>query len=145
MQRSIDENSSAFLFITNNLVSRLFAESMKKKLRIFVSLSWSLVFVKHLWNLSFRLMGASQGSINTKKGVIYEKKTGEITDCLFCRIARGESPENQLWYQDDQCVVFIPRGPVAQLHLLVVSLEHIQNISTLTEKHQALLEHMQKV
>ncbi|UJR25730.1 hypothetical protein I4U23_007081 [Adineta vaga] len=90
-------------------------------------------------------MGSRQAKTRNKKGVIYSKETKEIVDCLFCRIVHGESPANQLWYADDQCAVFIPRGPVARLHLLVVPLEHIQNISTLTEEHRSLLEHMKKV
>ncbi|CAF1059286.1 unnamed protein product [Adineta ricciae] len=90
-------------------------------------------------------MGGEHSTTRHKKGVVYSKKTGEIVECLFCRIVRGESPANQLWYADDRCAVFIPRGPVAQLHLLVVPLEHIQNISTLNEEHRSLLEHMRKV
>lgn len=90
-------------------------------------------------------MGGEHSTTRYKKGVVYSKETGEIVDCLFCRIVRGESPTNQLWYADDRCAVFIPRGPVARLHLLVVPLEHIQNISTLNAEHRSLLEHMKKV
>jgi len=90
-------------------------------------------------------MGSAQTRTRNKKGVVYSKENNEIVDCLFCRIARGQSPPNQLWYSDDQCAVFIPRGPAARLHLLIVPLEHIQNITTLTEEHRPLLEHMKKV
>ena len=81
----------------------------------------------------------------SKKGVVYSKVTGDIVDCLFCRIVRGQSPENQLWYQDDKCAIFIPRAPAARLHLLVVPLQHIQTVATLNEEHRPLLEHMRKV
>jgi hypothetical protein len=90
-------------------------------------------------------MGGMQTKTRSKKGVVYLKTNNEIIDCLFCRIARGESPPNQLWYQDDRCAVFIPRSPAARLHLLIVPLQHIQNISSLTEEHRPLLEHMKKV
>ncbi|CAF0726031.1 unnamed protein product [Rotaria sp. Silwood1] len=90
-------------------------------------------------------MGSEQAKTRSKKGVIYSKKTNEIVDCLFCRIVRGESPSNPLWYRDDQCAVFIPRGPAARLHLLIVPLKHIQTVDTLTEEHRPLLEHMKKV
>lgn len=90
-------------------------------------------------------MGAEQTKTRSKKGVVYSKETHEVVDCLFCRIARGQSPPNQLWYSDDKCVVFIPRGPAARLHLLIVPIEHIQNIDILTEEHRPLLEHMKKV
>jgi diadenosine tetraphosphate (Ap4A) HIT family hydrolase len=90
-------------------------------------------------------MGSKQAKTRSKKGVVYSEENNEVIDCLFCRIVRGESPVNQLWYKDDQCVVFIPRGPAARLHLLVVPLQHIQNVSSLTEEHRLLLEHMKKV
>lgn len=90
-------------------------------------------------------MGAEQAKTRHKKGVTYLKGTNKITDCLFCRIVRGESPPNELWYQDDKCSIFVPRGPAARLHFLIVPLEHIQNINTLTEEHRPLLEHMKKV
>ncbi len=90
-------------------------------------------------------MGAGQTTTRSKKGVVYSKENKDIVDCLFCRIVRGQSPANHLWYCDDQCAVFIPRGPAARLHLLVVPLEHIQNVTTLTEEHRSLLEHMKKV
>ncbi len=90
-------------------------------------------------------MGAKQTKTRSKKGVVYSKENNEIVDCLFCRIVRGESSANQLWYKDDQCAVFIPRGPAARLHLLVVPLQHVSNIRSLTEEHRPLLEHMKKV
>jgi len=90
-------------------------------------------------------MGAEQTTTRSKKGVVYSKENNEIVDCLFCRIVRGESTVNQLWYKDDQCVVFVPRGPAARLHFLVVPLQHIQNMNSLTEEHRPLLEHMKKV
>jgi diadenosine tetraphosphate (Ap4A) HIT family hydrolase len=90
-------------------------------------------------------MGSKQTKTRSKKGVVYSKENNEVVDCLFCRIVRGESGPNELWYKDDQCAIFIPRGPVARLHLLVVPLQHIQNVSTLTEEHRSLLEHMKKV
>ena len=90
-------------------------------------------------------MGSRPAKTRSKKGVVYSKENNEIVDCLFCRIVRGESPVNHLWYKDDQCALFIPRGPAARLHFLIVPLVHIQNISTLTEEHRPLLEHMKKV
>lgn len=90
-------------------------------------------------------MGNEQTNTRSKKGVEYSKANDDIVDCLFCRIVRGESPLNQLWYKDDKCAIFIPRGPAARLHLLVVPLQHIRNTNSLTEEHRTLLEHMKKV
>lgn len=92
-------------------------------------------------------MGSNKSSLSTKskKGVEYSNETNEIVSCLFCRIARGESPANQLWYQDDKCSLFIPRQPAARLHFLVVPVKHIRNAGALTEEHLELLEHMKTV
>jgi diadenosine tetraphosphate (Ap4A) HIT family hydrolase len=90
-------------------------------------------------------MGSENTKTRSKKGVVYSKENDQIIDCLFCRIVRGESTVNPLWYRDDQCAVFIPRGPAARLHLLVVPLQHVKNAGTLTEEHRPLLEHMKKV
>ncbi|CAF1048967.1 unnamed protein product [Rotaria magnacalcarata] len=90
-------------------------------------------------------MGSVQARTRNRKGVTYSTDNNEVVDCLFCRIVRGESPANHLWYRDDQCAMFIPRGPAARLHFLIVPLVHIRTINSLTEEHRPLLEHMRKV
>jgi len=53
----------------------------------------------------------------TRKLVTYGPD-GQVTDCLFCRIAAGGVPENELWYSDELVAVFVPRHPAARLHFL---------------------------
>jgi diadenosine tetraphosphate (Ap4A) HIT family hydrolase len=66
----------------------------------------------------------------TRKGVTYLTTTGEVVDCLFCRInARKEA--GTIVYEDDSFVVFKTIQPATHLHLLVTPREHIKNIRSL--------------
>lgn len=47
--------------------------------------------------------------IKPKKGVHYNKSGNEIISCLFCRIAAKDPKETQLFYDDDDIVMFYPR------------------------------------
>lgn len=79
------------------------------------------------------------------KGVTYAAD-GSIADCLFCNIAAGTMPGGApLWYSDPLVSVFVPRGPEAHLHLLVVPKAHVRNLDTLDASHSSLLQHMHKV
>lgn len=49
------------------------------------------------------------------------------TDCIFCRIVRGESPSFTLC-EDEQAVAFMDIFPVAPGHALVITREHFENI-----------------
>jgi histidine triad (HIT) family protein len=46
-----------------------------------------------------------------------------MSDCLFCRIVRGELPSSVL-YRDERCVAFMDIQPVNVGHLLVVPIRH---------------------
>lgn len=48
-------------------------------------------------------------------------------DCLFCKIAAGEIPSAKV-YEDDRALVFKDINPVAPVHLLAISKEHIQSV-----------------
>jgi histidine triad (HIT) family protein len=49
------------------------------------------------------------------------------SDCLFCRIVRGEIPAT-IVAQDDACVAFRDISPKAPTHVLVVPREHIATL-----------------
>ncbi len=71
---------------------------------------------------------------------------GSVASCLFCRIVAGTEPGGApLWYKDDRVAVFVPRGPAALLHFLVVPVAHprsVTNTSTLGASDLPLLRHM---
>jgi histidine triad (HIT) family protein len=50
------------------------------------------------------------------------------TDCLFCRIARGEIPA-KLVHESEECVAFRDIDPKAPVHILVIPREHIASLN----------------
>jgi histidine triad (HIT) family protein len=60
------------------------------------------------------------------------------TDCLFCRIARGEIP-TELVHQDEAVTVFRDINPQAPTHLLLIPNEHIASTNDLRPEHDALV------
>ncbi|MDW7726095.1 MAG: HIT domain-containing protein [Candidatus Methanoperedens sp.] len=59
-----------------------------------------------------------------------------MSGCTFCQIARGEAPANFV-YKDEDMVAFYDIKPSAPVHVLIVSLEHIESINTPEEKHSS--------
>ncbi|MCZ7401030.1 MAG: histidine triad nucleotide-binding protein [Candidatus Methanoperedens sp.] len=63
------------------------------------------------------------------------------TDCIFCKIIKGESPANFV-YKDDDMVVFHNIRPSAPVHVLIVPVEHIESVNALQERHSAIISTM---
>ena len=57
-----------------------------------------------------------------------------MTDCIFCKISRGEISSDTV-YEDDQVKVFKDVHPKAPVHLLVVPKAHIESIRHLEADH----------
>ncbi|HVV16776.1 MAG TPA: histidine triad nucleotide-binding protein [Polyangia bacterium] len=51
-----------------------------------------------------------------------------MTDCLFCKIVRGEIPA-AITYRDDHVVAFKDIGPKAPMHELVIPTRHIASLA----------------
>ena len=49
-----------------------------------------------------------------------------MTDCIFCKIARGETPAKEV-ARIEGAVAFHDLNPQAPVHVLVVPLEHLEN------------------
>jgi histidine triad (HIT) family protein len=49
------------------------------------------------------------------------------SDCIFCRIARGEAPSFRV-YEDALSLAFMDIAPVSEGHVLVVTREHFTNL-----------------
>lgn len=62
-------------------------------------------------------------------------------DCLFCKIAYGQTGTDFL-YENDNLVVFRDIHPHAPVHLLIVPKRHIRSINDLTEADNAILAEM---
>lgn len=61
-----------------------------------------------------------------------------MTDCLFCKISKGET-DTEFLYEDDQLVVFPDLYPKAKIHLLVVPKIHIASVSELTSDNEGIM------
>lgn len=50
-------------------------------------------------------------------------------DCIFCRIIKGEIPSNKV-YEDDKMIAIHDVAPAAPVHVLLISKEHTENVTT---------------
>ena len=65
-------------------------------------------------------------------------------DCLFCSIARGETPADAV-HQDERCLAFRDINPQAPVHVLVIPREHLDSLDDASQKDEALLGHLLRV
>jgi len=50
-----------------------------------------------------------------------------MTDCIFCRIARGEIPARKI-YEDEDVFAFHDIRPLAPVHFMIVPKEHVASL-----------------
>lgn len=55
-----------------------------------------------------------------------------MTDCIFCKIAKGDIPSNVV-YEDDRIKVFHDLDPQAPVHVLMIPKEHISSLDELSQ------------
>lgn len=64
------------------------------------------------------------------------------TDCIFCRIARGEIPAMKV-LEDAACLAFLDIGPLAEGHVLLIPKAHAQTLDQLSpDQAAAMLRHL---
>ena len=61
-----------------------------------------------------------------------------MTDCIFCKISRGEIPANLL-YQDSELFAFEDISPQAPSHILICPRKHLVSLSDTAEGDAAWL------
>ncbi|HUW59795.1 MAG TPA: histidine triad nucleotide-binding protein [Candidatus Bathyarchaeia archaeon] len=61
--------------------------------------------------------------------------------CLFCKIAAGEIPSNQV-YSDEEFYAFRDIHPAAPVHVLIIPRKHIERIINADEEDSGLLGRM---
>lgn len=64
-----------------------------------------------------------------------------MSDCLFCRIIRGEIPCRKV-YEDDEVLVFHDINPVAPVHFMLVPKLHLATLADAGDGHAGLLGKM---
>jgi histidine triad (HIT) family protein len=65
-------------------------------------------------------------------------------DCIFCKIAAGEIPSEQV-YADEDMVAFRDINPQAPVHVLVIPREHIVGLGDLSGTDAELLGRLLQV
>ncbi len=61
-----------------------------------------------------------------------------MSDCLFCRIAKGETPADVVLERED-VLAFRDVNPQAPTHVLVIPKEHVASLAAVDERHDRLL------
>lgn len=64
-----------------------------------------------------------------------------MSDCLFCKIVRGEIPCRKV-YEDDEVLAFHDINPVAPVHFMLVPRLHLATLDDAGDEHAALLGKM---
>ncbi len=64
-----------------------------------------------------------------------------MTDCLFCRIVRGEIPSKKL-FEDDDVLAFHDIQPQAPVHFLIIPRLHIPSLAETDASHAGVLGKM---
>ena len=57
-----------------------------------------------------------------------------MTDCVFCKIVRGEIPCGKV-YEDDQVLAFDDIQPMAPVHVILIPKKHIATLMDLDAKN----------
>ncbi|MDR2044741.1 MAG: HIT family protein [Clostridium sp.] len=58
------------------------------------------------------------------------------TDCIFCKIAKGELPARVL-YEDEDFLVIMDQAPVTKGHALILPKEHVETLYELSDEMAA--------
>ena len=67
-----------------------------------------------------------------------------MSDCLFCKIIKGDIPSTKV-YEDELCYAFRDIAPQAPTHILVVPKEHIDSVNGITAENSNLVAHIFQV
>jgi len=61
-----------------------------------------------------------------------------MSDCIFCKIIKGEIPCKKI-YEDEEMLAFYDITPMAPVHFLVIPKKHIRNLLELETEDIALV------
>ncbi|NMW19368.1 MAG: histidine triad nucleotide-binding protein [Chlorobiaceae bacterium] len=67
--------------------------------------------------------------------------TQQKSDCLFCRIVRGEIPAT-IVYRNDHVMAFRDITPVSPQHVLIIPLKHIPSLNDLSYEDETIAGHI---
>ena len=61
-----------------------------------------------------------------------------MSDCLFCKIARGEIPSKRV-YEDEHVFAFYDINPIAPVHFLMIPKAHVPSLYECEAGHEPAL------
>ena len=64
-----------------------------------------------------------------------------MSDCIFCKIMRGEIPCRKV-YEDEEFFAFHDINPVAPVHFMLIPKLHLDSLAQIEPSHAALLGKM---
>lgn len=64
-----------------------------------------------------------------------------MSDCIFCKIAKGEIPSNKV-YEDEKILAFKDLDPQAPVHILLIPKTHIAGADEITEENSDVVAHI---
>lgn len=64
-----------------------------------------------------------------------------MSDCIFCKIARGEIPSKKV-YEDSDVYAFHDINPVAPVHFMIIPKLHLDSLTDADDSHVTLLGKM---
>ena len=64
-----------------------------------------------------------------------------MTDCIFCKIARGDIPSRKI-YEDEDLFAFHDIQPATPVHFMIIPKLHIPSLVEVEPGHQMLLGKM---
>lgn len=59
-----------------------------------------------------------------------------MSDCIFCKIIRGEIPSNKV-YENDQVLAFHDIAPQAPVHVLIIPKTHLASADEVSAENSA--------
>ncbi len=60
------------------------------------------------------------------------------SECIFCKIVKGEIPSKKI-YEDDDILAFNDIRPLAPVHFMIIPKRHIASLAECDASHQAVL------
>jgi len=64
-----------------------------------------------------------------------------MSDCLFCKIAKGEIPSTKV-YEDDKILAFNDISPEAPVHILIIPKEHTSCVNDINYDNSSIIAHI---
>ena len=64
-----------------------------------------------------------------------------MSDCIFCKIVKGEIPSRKV-YEDDDMLAFHDINPMAPVHFMVIPKKHVDSLSAVDDSWAPVLGRM---